>query len=163
MDPRVTTSQADLAAQLDFGLKISVAARQAYSAHSQVHLLRTQLKSLQDRLGDDPHARQILAAADELDRKALALEGVRGRDAFITESLSKTIQTLASLALAVNDTADRAPTTQASAAFEAARLVLGSQLAQWEALQQKDLSALNALVRDSKIPPLRIAPSAPQR
>ncbi len=163
MDPRVSTSRGDLAAQLELGLKISAAIQQDYEACKQVRDLRTQLKALRDRLGEDPHAQEIVAAAAALDRKALALEGVRGREGFPPESLSKTNDTLASLAGVVNDSADRAPTAQASAAFEEAREALAAQLAQWEAIRQNDLPALNALIQESKIPPLSIAPAGPPR
>ncbi len=163
MDPRVKVSESDLHAQLDLGLKISTAIQQDFEAYQQIQDLRTQLKILRDRLGEDPNAKEIVTAEAELDSKAQALEGVRGTSGFIPESLSKTNESLASLAVIVNDTADRAPTAQAFAAFEDARNTLGVQLAQWEMLQQKDLSALNALIRSSKIPPLRIAAPGPPR
>jgi hypothetical protein len=163
MDPRVQVSESDLQAQLDLGLKISAAIQQDFEAYQQIQDLRAQLKTLRDRLGEDSDAKEIVTAEAELDSKAQALAGVRGTNGFIPESLFKTNESLASLAVIVNDTADRAPTAQALAAFEDARNTLGVQLAQWEMIQQKDLPALNALIRNSKIPPLRIAAPGPPR
>ena len=163
MDPRVKVSPSDLHSQLDLGLKVSAVIQQDYDAYQQIRDLRAQLKSLRDQLGEDPLAKQIITAAAELDSKAEALEGARGTNGFVPESLFKTNESLASLAVIVNDTADRAPTAQASAAFQELRHTLALQLAQWEMIQQKDLPALNALIRNSKISPLRIAAPGPPR
>jgi photosystem II stability/assembly factor-like uncharacterized protein len=163
MDPRVTTSRTDLAAQLQLGLKISDLMKKSYETYAEVRDLRGQLDALRKRLADEPRGNPIVTAATELDGKARALEGRGELDGTVAapESLFGLNDSLGHLAILV-DGADRAPTAQAQAAFEEYRGRLNALLEKWEQLKKEDLSALNALIHESKIPPLRIVPGNSQ-
>jgi len=157
MDPRVTTSPEDLARQLELGRKISSALAQNFEASREVRALRSQLQTLRQRLGDDAQAKAIVSAAAELDRRAAAIEGRANNSAEPSEGLDRLDETLAGLATVV-DSADAAHTAQASAFFDQVEKELRAQLALWDELRRKDLPALNALMRESKIAPITATP-----
>jgi len=54
------------------------------------------------------------------------------------------------------DSADTAPTAQAASAFGTYRMLLDLQLGKWAALKGQDLSALNAMLQQAQLPPLKV-------
>jgi hypothetical protein len=54
------------------------------------------------------------------------------------------------------DSADAAPTTQAAATFIEVQRALDEQLAQWAALRNKDLPALNQQLKQAGVPPIEV-------
>ncbi|HEU4988708.1 MAG TPA: hypothetical protein VFT41_02870, partial [Gemmatimonadaceae bacterium] len=49
-----------------------------------------------------------------------------------------------------------APTAQDEAAFQSLRATLDARLADWRTMQQRDLAALNALMREHGITPIYV-------
>jgi hypothetical protein len=62
---------------------------------------------------------------------------------------------LAGLAMVV-ESADRGPTAQAAAFFEQLRKELNQEIARWQELMSKDLSALNSLLRKRNLAVIEI-------
>ena len=56
--------------------------------------------------------------------------------------------------LVLVDSADRAPTAQATTAFETYSKLLQQQLAKWTAVKTQDIPALNNLLQQRQLPPL---------
>lgn len=151
MDPRVTTSRADLAKQLALVMGIREAMAKAYEAELQIRGLRSQLEELQKRLTADAVAQSVREVAEALDRKAAALEGVAQQFSPSSSGLAGTSATLLSLAEMVDDS-DHAPTAQAYAAFKEVRQELDTALAKWDELKSKDIPTLNTLMRRRNLP-----------
>jgi photosystem II stability/assembly factor-like uncharacterized protein len=161
MDPRVKTAGEELAKQLDLQRKIGEALERNYQAYAQVRDLRSQLELLEQRLGNVSTAKGIVDAARELDQKTANIEGeLRDWPARPT-GLIGSDETLAALATAIG-TADRAPTAQSYEVFEESLQELNAHLEQWQGLLHKELPALNALMREKKIPPIVVAPGSPE-
>ncbi len=153
MDPRVKAEPATLSRQLALALKIQDALARSYDAARQARDLRRQLGEYQTRAGvrDD---RELAGALRALDQKAAALAGGQTPQE-TTPTLTRLNGSLASLMTAVGG-ADAAPTEQASAAFDAYRQLLDRQLEAWAALKDKDLTALNALLRRRQLPSITV-------
>jgi hypothetical protein len=155
MDPRVKTATEDLRAQFDLDRKIADALHRDYEAVQQVRSLRKQMKSLQSSKPSLQIARQL----DSLEAKLATLEGDEG--GYGTSFLSTPEgRSLARLNTGFNtlvsflDSADAAPTTQQAAAFGELEKALNDQLSAWERLKSKDVTELNARLRQSSLPTL---------
>jgi hypothetical protein len=153
MDPRVTTSPGDLAAQFDLGMKIYEELLRGGRALTEIRSVREQVRALERRVAGDPQAEAIAASASEIGREAGIIARGAGAAADPEEGLAQLDGAIAGFAVVV-DSADRAPTEQARTAFEQTRDALQKQLARWQALKQKKLSALNARLREKGLPPI---------
>ena len=110
--------------------------------------VRRQIKDREASLSSDPKNKAIVEALKAFDEK-LSVIGGSGQPQFPPP----TEPTLASLNGALSElitnvgSADAAPTAQAADAFEAYRQLLARQLAGWDNLKGKDLTALNSMLR----------------
>jgi photosystem II stability/assembly factor-like uncharacterized protein len=153
MDPRVQAEPAMLSQQLALELKIQDALAQSYDAARQARDLRRQLGEYQTRAGVRDE-RELADALSALDRRAAAIAGGQTPQE-TTPTLTRLNGSLAALMTAVGG-ADAAPTAQASTAFAAYRQLLNRQLEAWAALKEKDLAALNALLRRRQLPSMTV-------
>lgn len=145
MDPRITASLSDL--QKQFGMESGSVGgmNQSFEALAEVRSVREQLKELARAAGKGRLAEAIAA----LDKKAAELEGAaqssfyglppKGKQA---ENFSTLNQHFAGL-LGVADSADAAPTTQATAVFGELIEALESLLSRWKDAKEQDIPALN--------------------
>lgn len=154
MDPRITTSLADLRKQFGMESGSVEGMNQSYEALAEVRSVRAQLKELQARAGKG----RLAEAMATLDKKAAELEGAaqsgfyglppRGKQ---RENFSTLNQHFAGM-LAVADSADAAPTSQATAVFGELRAALESLLAVWKNAKEQDLPALNKQLKEAGLP-----------
>jgi len=142
MDPRVRTSAADLARQLELSTRVYDAIDRDSAAVEEVRSLRARLKKIREKTG-----KREAEAIDALDAKAAALEGspsrFRGGRGAAPEDLSRLNGRMVAL-LEVVQAADAAPTAAMAAAFEELRKSLESALSRW--------NGLKAEVRNAKLP-----------
>jgi photosystem II stability/assembly factor-like uncharacterized protein len=149
MDPRVKTSAADLTGQFELEMKIVEAMRRDSDALTQVQRLR---KALQETLSSG--AADLRASITEVDKKAAEIEGGSGGygaqylSSPAGRSLSRLNSGLTSLLAAV-DSADAAPTAQATATFADVQQALDEQMARWADLRDKDIPALNQQLKQA--------------
>ncbi len=153
MDPRITTSLADLRKQFEMESGSVEGMNQSYEALPQVRSLRAQLKELAAKAGKSKLADAISA----LDKKAAELEGAaqsafyglppRGKQ---PENFSTLNQHFAGM-LAVADSADAAPTTQAASVFNELRAALASLISRWKEVKEQDIPALNKELKKAKL------------
>jgi hypothetical protein len=152
MDPRVKTSKADLRKQFEVEAGIVKGMNETYEVLQQVRSLRPQIT---DRAGK---AKGLLAdSLNALDKEAAELEGT-SQGAFFglppsgkqPENLSTLNQHFGQL-LNVVDSADAAPTTQASSVYLELEDALGELRAQWKKVRDSDLPALNASLKKAHI------------
>jgi photosystem II stability/assembly factor-like uncharacterized protein len=154
MDPRITASLADLRKQFGMESGSVEGMNQSYEALAQVRSVRAQLKELAARAGKG----RLAEAIATLDKKAAELEGAaqsgfygsppRGKQ---PENFSTLNQHFAGM-LAVADSADAAPTSQATAVFGELRTALESLLSVWKNAKEQDLPALNKQLKEAGLP-----------
>ena len=148
MDPRVKASAAELAQQFALETQIADTMHQGYAVLMQIRNLRAQLKKIQP----EGKLRDLAPALKEIDTKAAALEGDGSGATFLStpegNSFTKLNAGLAAV-LAVVDSADAAPTTQAAAIFTRLHNALADQTKQWEQLQAQEIASVNGKLKRS--------------
>jgi photosystem II stability/assembly factor-like uncharacterized protein len=153
MDPRVKTSADGLRQQFELETKIADAMHQDYTAVQQVRSLRTQLSELK-KSAHGTTAESVAA----LDQKAAVLEGTSG-STFLNDAVGRSLVRLNSALnqlLATVDSADTAPTQQASQMFDRVRSTLDEQLAAWKQMQVSDVVTLNQQLQQANLPVLKL-------
>jgi len=163
MDPRVKTSAADLKAQFDLETKIVEAMQRDVDALKQVQKLRKALKEVPPSA-----AANLQVQIAELDKKAADAEGSAGGygaqylSTPAGRGLGRLNSGLASL-LAIVDSADAAPTSQATATFAEVQRALDEQLAKWTELRSKDIPALNQQLKQAGAAEIDVSVNADQK
>jgi hypothetical protein len=146
MDPRITTSLADLRKQFEMQSGAVEGMNESYEMLTQVKTVRAQLKERAAKAGKGALADAVSA----LDKQASELEGAAQSSFFglppgakQTENFSTSNQHFGNI-LAVADTADAAPTTQAAAVYKELEDALEKLVSRWTEIRQQDIPALNA-------------------
>jgi photosystem II stability/assembly factor-like uncharacterized protein len=161
MDPRVKTSPEGLKAQFEMEMKIVEAMQRDFDALSEVQKVRKALQQISP-------AANLQERVAELDRKLTEVEGTAGGygaqylSTPAGRGLARLNSGLSSL-LAIVDSADAAPTTQAVATFTEVLRALDEQLAQWVGVRNKDLPALNQLLKQAGVPPIEVPTSREEK
>ena len=172
-DPRVSADAAALARQLALAQEIRDAMTASRTSAEQVKQLRRQIKDLQARLRESSRAAgppsSVGSDSGELSQAIDRLQGATARLSGEEEprpgtpsdptTLPALNSGLGALAAALNR-ADAAPTAQQEAAFHGYRQALDRQLAAWGALG-RELEPINRLLRQRRLPPLRIEGTPP--
>jgi photosystem II stability/assembly factor-like uncharacterized protein len=156
LDPRVTTSPADLARQFELMVEIRDVLGRAHGALLEMRALRAQLEALRKRVGASARGKAVLAAADALEAKLAPLE------AELIQVKAKSSQDMCNYPTRLNsklawlsnvvDSADAAPTAQAQELFAELRAKTEAQLGPWKETLAGDVAALNALMQKEGIP-----------
>jgi hypothetical protein len=148
MDPRIKTSEIDLRKQFEMETGIVEGMNETFDALQQVRSLRPQLT---DRAGKAKGA--LAESLKALDKQAAELEGASQGAFFGVPPSGKQPENLATLnqhfgqLLNVVDSADAAPTTQASVVYLELKGAVGKLLAQWKKMREGDLPELNASLK----------------
>jgi photosystem II stability/assembly factor-like uncharacterized protein len=156
MDPRISTSLADLAKQFEMQSGAVESMNETYETLERVQSVRTQLKERAAKAGKGALANAIAA----LDKQAVDLAG-GAQSAFFglppsgkqPENLSTLNQHFGAI-LAVADSADAAPTTQATAVYKELEDALESLLNRWTKLRQEEIPNLNKQLKKANLPPI---------
>jgi photosystem II stability/assembly factor-like uncharacterized protein len=163
LDPRLKATRADLEKQLDLALKIRDRLSADHDAVNQIRSVRTQLVSLEGRLGSDEHAKPLVASAKALDKKMTGIE----EELMQTKSKSsedplnypvKLDDRLGALGGAV-ESADGAPTEQDYTVFDLVNGQLEQVLGEWRDLRSRDLAAFNAQAQKAGVPVIGVKES----
>jgi len=154
LDPRVNVSQADLQKQFDLGIQIRDQLSAVYDAVNQIQDVRAQVQGLKRRLPES--AKPVIAAADELDPKLLAVrdELFQIKIKANEDSLAypqKVDSKLAFLALVVADGTDSAPTEVCFQEFSRLKKQADDLLARWAGIQKNELAAFQKVVAGQNI------------
>jgi hypothetical protein len=148
MDPRAKTLEVDLRKQFEMEAGIVEGMNATFDALQQVRSLRPQLT---DRAGKAKGA--LAESLKALDKQAAELEGASQGAFFGVPPSGKQPENLTTLnqhfgqLLNVVDSADAAPTTQASAVYLELEDAVGKLLAQWKKVREVDLPELNASLK----------------
>jgi len=162
LDPRVQVSQADLEEQLNLLLQTRDELSRVYDTVNQIQDVRSQLSGLKRRLPENASTKTIVSAADDLEKKLVAV-----REALINLTISANEDSLAyppqldaKLAYLAMDmgTADSAPTEAEQKEFEKLKRQSGELIGRWEDLQRRDLAAFQKLTAEGSLSTVVVPP-----
>jgi len=156
MDPRIKTSTIDLRKQFEMQTGAVEGMNESFKSLLQVKSVRTQLKERTEKAGKGALADQIAA----LDKQAAELEGATQSSFFglppgarQPENLSTINQHFNSI-LGVADSADAAPTTQATVVYKELKDSLEKLISHWAKIRLQDIPALNAELKKAGLAPV---------
>ena len=162
LDPRVQVSQPDLEQQLNLLLQTRDELSRVYDAVNQIQDVRSQLSGLKRRLPENASTKTIVNAADDLEKKLVAVrEGLINLTISANEdSLAYPPQLDAKLAYLAMDagTADSAPTEAEQKQFEKLKRQSGELIGRWEDLQRRDLAAFQKLTAEGSLSTVVVPP-----
>ncbi|MBI3406558.1 MAG: glycosyl hydrolase [Acidobacteria bacterium] len=160
LDPRVTTTQADMQMQFDLLWKIREQVNLAHGAVNDIRELRTQFATLRKRIPEGDKGKDLRAAFDALEKKMAPIEEA------IIQVKSKSSQDALNYPIGINnklvalasvvESADSAPTQQSYDVFESLKSRLTPSIEKWKEILSKDVAALNDMIRKSEITPLAV-------
>jgi photosystem II stability/assembly factor-like uncharacterized protein len=163
LDPRVNVSHADLEQQFNLLLATRDELSRVYDTVNQIQDVRSQLFGLKQRLPENASAKTIVSAADDLEKKLVAV-----RDDLINldisaneDSLAYPPQLDAKLAYLAMDvgSADSAPTEAEQREFEKLKRQSGELIAHWDDLQRRDLAAFQKLAAEGSLSTVMVLPA----
>lgn len=155
MDPRIQSSPADLRKQHEIEMGAVEGMDESYEALEQVKSVRAQIKELSVKAkGKERLAKDL----DTLDQQCAELEGATQR-AFWgvppsgkrAENFSTINQHFATM-LAIADSTDGAPTTQATSAYKELEENSDALRKRWGALRERELLDLNGELKTAGLP-----------
>lgn len=155
-DPRSSTTQAALQEQFDFLLECRDKLTAMHEQIKKIRMVRSQLNDFKKRLKSNDKYKPVLDAASELDKKITAVEES------LYQTKNKSHQDPLNFPIRLNDklaslastagTGDFPPTAQAVAVKKELFAAIDSELAKLTAIWEKDLPALNLLLRQQEAP-----------
>jgi photosystem II stability/assembly factor-like uncharacterized protein len=155
IDPRVSTSQADLEKQFKLQMDLREQLNRVYDAVNQIQDVREQLTGLKKRLaGID--SKVVFDGANSLDAKLVAV-----RDPLINFKISASEDSLAYapgidaklafLSMSVSGFADSAPTEAQYQEFEKLKKETDELLSRWEQVRNADISVFQKLAAEQNV------------
>lgn len=162
LDQRVKISNDDLQKQNELAGKIVAEVSEIHGAVAAIREVRSQIRGVDRRLGEDSRYASLRSAAKEFDNKGMNVEGqllqVNAKSSEANLNFPVLIdERLHSLLFSV-DAGDYGPTQQQVQAFEELQKEAQPLLAQYHDLMTKDLAALNEQINKQSIPLLYVAP-----
>ncbi|HYI11873.1 MAG TPA: glycosyl hydrolase [Thermoanaerobaculia bacterium] len=158
-DPRTSAPPADLQAQFDYLLAANRKLTEIHEGIERIRAIRKQLDELKKRLAKNVDAKPIVDAAKELDKKMTAIEEAlyQTKNRSPQDPLNFPIRLNDKLAAVAESASlgDYAPTAQHRAVYAQLAAQIDAQLVQLRALWEKDLPALNAMVKASAVPAIQ--------
>jgi hypothetical protein len=167
-DPRAKATPQDLQAQFAYLQDVRDKLSETNEAVRDIRTLRGQLKAITTPLKPEPAYRDIVQAADALDKKMTAIEEslYQTKNRSDQDPLNYPIRLNNKLANLVGHASegDYAPTEQARAVQKELTEQINEQLGRFRQLREQDVPALNKLIRDKAVDVLSVPkprPAAP--
>jgi photosystem II stability/assembly factor-like uncharacterized protein len=159
-DPRLETTQEDLAKQFDLLIKIRDKMSKMHRSILEIRDARKQIDSIVGRIKDEQDDKVVMDAAKSLDGKLTDIEEAlyQTKNRASEDPLNYPIRLnnkLASLGGVVGS-ADAAPTDQSYQVYDELVAAIDQELAKLERVVREDLTAFNKLVRDHNVPAVTI-------
>jgi hypothetical protein len=158
IDPR--TKGAEAALQKQFALAVQVNGRisQLHQAVNEIRDLRSQIKDLHTRFGDDQRLKPAFDAADELEHKMSAVEqqliqvNMKGSEANLAfpTMLNERFDTFSHLI----DAGDTTPTKSQLNIFQMLNGQLEEQLKKWRQIKSEDVTRVSGIIKQANLPAL---------
>jgi len=155
-DPRTQASAADLKAQYDF---LVAANKKLSEINEQIEKVRNTRKQLDELRKHAKDNKTIVDAAKALDKKMTAVEEVlyQTKNKSPQDPLNYPIRLNDKLAGVASsaDSGDFAPTAQQRAVYDQLVQQIDAELAKLKEVWEKDVPALNKLVKESDVPAIK--------
>jgi photosystem II stability/assembly factor-like uncharacterized protein len=156
IDPRVTTSQADLEKQFKLEMDIREQLNRVYDAVNQIQDVREQLSGLKKRLAENDSSKVLFDGASALDAKLISARDplINFKIAASEDSLAYTPgidAKLAFLSMAVAGFADSAPTDAQYQEFDKLKKQTDELLAQWDNVRNADITKFQKLAAEQNV------------
>src|SRR5947209_16271230 len=163
-DPRLTTTAADYAKQLDLSLKIRDKLTEMHNAIIQIRDMKKQVDDLVKRVG--PQSKPIADSGNALNKKLTEVEEAlyQTKNQSSQDPLNFPIRLNNKLAalLGVVSRSDTPPNEQSYAVYDELVAQINAQLQKLSQIMKTDLAAFNQMVRDANIPALGLKPVTPE-
>jgi photosystem II stability/assembly factor-like uncharacterized protein len=161
-DPRLQTTPADYAKQMELALKIRDKLNETHNAIIQIRDARKQVEDLLKRVKDQPNSKPILDAGTALNRSLTSIEEslYQTKNQSSQDPLNFPIRLnnkLAALGGVVTGS-ETPPTDQSYAVYDEVAGQIDLQLQKLAQIMKSDVPAFNQLVRDQNIPAVVIKP-----
>jgi len=156
MDPRVKVAPLALAQQVALERRIVETMNQSFAAVQKISRVRDQLKTALTQLKPGADA-ALIDSASALDKKAAELIAVEVQYPPVGIISAAALNGALGSLLGLVESADAAPTAQANETFLIYQRLLAEQLAKWDQLKGKDIPALNELLRQRQMPPIKVS------
>jgi len=160
IDPRTKGSEAALQKQFTLSIQVNDRLSQLHQAVNEIRDVKSQIKDLHTRFGDDGRLKPALAAADDLDHKMSNVEkelvqvnmkGSEGNLAF-PNMLNEAFDSFSH----VIDAADTEPTKPQLEVFQTLSSRLDEQLKKWTQIKSDDVPKVSALIKQVDLPALTV-------
>ena len=161
IDPRVSTSQADLEKQFKLEMDVREQLNRVYEAVNQIQDVREQLDGLKKRLLPGDSTKTLFDGASALDAKLIAV-----RDPLINFKISASEDSLAYapgidaklafLSMAVAGFADSAPTEAQYQEFDKLKKQTDELLVHWDQVRNADISSFQKLAAEQNVQPIYV-------
>jgi hypothetical protein len=162
-DPRLTTTAADYAKQLDLSLKIRDKLTETNNAIIQMRDVKKQVDDLVKRVG--PQSKPIAEAGNALNRKLTEVEEAlyQTKNQSSQDPLNFPIRLNNKLAalLGVVSRSETPPNEQSLAVYDELSADINAQLQKLSQIMKTDVPAFNQLVKDQSIPAIVVKPPSP--
>jgi photosystem II stability/assembly factor-like uncharacterized protein len=160
IDPRTKNSEPVLQKQFALSVQVNDRISQLHQAVNQIRDLKSQIKNLHTRFGEDESLKPALNAADDLEQKMSAVEeqliqvNMKGSEANLAfpsmlnerfDGFSHSI-----------DTADTEPTKPQLDVFAMLSKELAEQVKKWAQLKNEDVPKVSELIKQANLPALII-------
>src|SRR5690242_17721292 len=159
-DPRLSTTPADYAKQLDLSLKIRDKLSETHNANIQIRDVKKQVDDLVKRVG--PQSRPIVDAGNALNRKLTEVEEAlyQTKNQSSQDPLNFPIRLNNKLAalLGVVARSETPPNEQSLAVYDELSADINAQLQKLSQIMKTDVPAFNQLVKDQNIPAIVVKP-----
>jgi hypothetical protein len=167
MDPRVKASPTDLERQFQLASKLAAGVGEFSAAVQRTDELQKQILARSKEAAGNG---EVVTALADLEKKvgAAAGSGAGGGFGFfgfaVPGSEPTTLRQVSAAfgaLLGIIDSADAAPTADTTAASEKWDAAGKATMAQWEAIQTKELVRVNSVLRKAQLQPLKIGEEKP--
>lgn len=162
-DPRVKTTPADYAKQVELGLRIRDKLSETHNAIIQIRDVRRQVEDLLKRVAGQPNFKVVNDAGTALNKNLTAIEEAlyQTKNQSNQDPLNYPIRLNNKLAAlgGVVGSAEAAPTAQSFAVYDEVVTQIDAQLQKLAQVMKTDMPAFNQLVRDQGIPAVVVKPT----
>ena len=162
-DPRLTTTAADYAKQLDLSLKIRDKLTETHNAIIQIRDVKKQIDDLVKRVG--PQSKPIADAGNALNKKLTEVEEAlyQTKNQSSQDPLNFPIRLNNKLAalLGVVSRSETPPNEQSLAVYDELTGQINAQYSKLATIMKTDVPAFNQLVKDQNIPAIVVKPPSP--
>lgn len=161
-DPRLKTTPADYAKQVELGLKIRDKLTETHNAIIQIRDVRRQVEDLLKRIAGQQNLKAVNDTGTALNKNLTAIEETlyQTKNQSNQDPLNYPIRLNNKLAAlgGVVGSAEAAPTAQSYVVYDELVTQIDAQLQKFSQVMKTDVPAFNQLVRDQNIPAVVVKP-----